>query len=104
MASRISQLEQLLAETPGDEFLQHALGLEYQKIGDYSKAITIFEVLLNSSPDYLGTYYQLAKLFERTGNTEKAKVYYQRGMELANKVGDQHSYSELCNALEDMEE
>lgn len=104
MSNRIFQLEQLLRETPDDEFLQHALGLEYQKSGDYLKAIAIFEALLTKAPDYLGSYYQIAKLFERTGNMEKAKTYYQQGMELARREGDQHSFSELSNALEDLEE
>jgi len=99
---RIQQLQAFLAANPSDSFLHHALGLEYCKMGDEEKARQVFENLLKENPDYVGTYYQLAKLLERQGETEEAVHVYQKGMEAATKAGDQHAFGELRSALEEL--
>lgn len=98
--SRIDQIQELLNESPGDSFLQHALALEYVKQGDDKNAKGIFEALLLADPDYVGSYYHLAKLYERGGLEEEAIKVYERGMEAARRLGEQHAYSELRSAYE----
>jgi tetratricopeptide (TPR) repeat protein len=99
---RIQQLQAFLAANPSDSFLRHALGLEYSKLGDEHKAREVFEALLAENPAYVGTYYQLGKLLERTGEVEEAIRVYQKGLEMARAAGDQHAYNELQAALEDL--
>lgn len=99
---RIAQIHQMLEKNPKDNFLRHALALEYIKTGDDSKARELFEAILNEFPDYVGSYYHLAKLLERTGETEKAIQWYEKGMDVAKKAGDRHAYSELQGAYEDL--
>ena len=101
---RIEKIKQFLAQSPGDSFLQHALALEYIKLGDDATAKGIFEQLLAENENYVGSYYHLAKLLERQGNTEAALETYQKGMQIARKVDDKHAYNELQAALEDLEE
>jgi Tfp pilus assembly protein PilF len=92
-------------ETSGkDSFLQHALALEYIKIGEDEQARGLFNELLLREPTYVGSYFHLGKLLERVGDFDKAIRIYRRGMEEAKKAGDHHSYSELQGALEDIEE
>ena len=98
--SRIDQIQDLLKENPADSFLQHALALEYVKIGDDNTAKNVFEKLLSANPDYVGSYYHLAKLFERTGMEDEAIKVYEQGMDVAKQLGDQHAYSELKSAYE----
>ena len=103
----MSRIEKLLAfiECSGkDSFLQHALALEYIKIGDDEKARNLFNELLLREPSYVGSYYHLGKLLERVGDLEKAIRIYQRGMEEAKRAGDQHALNELRGALEDIED
>jgi Tfp pilus assembly protein PilF len=103
----MSRIEKLLAfiESSGkDSFLQHALALEYIKIGDDEKARNLFNELLLREPSYVGSYYHLGKLLERVGDLEKAIRMYQRGMEEAKRAGDQHALNELRGALEDIED
>ena len=103
----MSRIEKLLAfiESSGkDSFLQHALALEYIKIGDDEKARNLFNELLLREPSYVGSYYHLGKLLERVGDLEKAFRIYQRGMEEAKRAGDQHALNELRGALEDIED
>jgi len=99
---RILKLKEYLAGSPGDSFLQHALALEYIKLGDDEQARGLFETLLNNNPGYVGSYYHLAKLLERNGKTEEAIKVYEKGMEETKKAGDNHAYGELKSAYEEL--
>jgi tetratricopeptide (TPR) repeat protein len=99
---RISRIKELLMENPGDSFLQHALALEYIKLGDDGEARSLFEKILQREPGYVGSYYHLAKLLERIGKTDEAAKVYERGMEEAKKAGDGHSFTELKSAYDEM--
>ena len=102
--SRIEKLEEYLKTSGKDSFLQHALALEYIKVGDDEKARKLFNEVLLREPTYVGSYYHLGKLLERVGEFDKAIRIYKRGMEEAKRAGDNHSYNELMGALEDIEE
>ena len=101
---RINKLKTFLLEQPNDSFLQHALALEYIKVGNDEEARNLFNQLLLREPTYVGSYYHLGKLLERVGDPGKAKRIYARGMDEAKRAGDQHSYNELQGALDDLEE
>ncbi|OQP62191.1 tetratricopeptide repeat protein [Niastella populi] len=99
---RITQLKAFLQASPGDNFLRHALALEYIKLGDDNTARSIFEEILTQSPAYIGSYYHLAKLLERTGDTPAAIAWYEKGMEAAKQAGDKHAFGELRSAYEEL--
>ena len=99
---RIEKLNEFLKSTPKDNFLRHALALEYIKIGEDLKARILFEEILFESPDYVGSYYHLAKLLEKLEQQELAIKWYEKGMEAAKKAKDNHAYSELQAAYEDL--
>lgn len=100
--NRIEKLLELLAATPDDNFLQHALALEYVKAGKDEAAQKLFENILTKSSDYVGSYYHLAKLFERNNNIEQALSWYEKGMAAAKQAGDQHAYNELQGAYDEL--
>ncbi|RYY64600.1 MAG: tetratricopeptide repeat protein [Chitinophagaceae bacterium] len=99
---RIARLKELLQTQPNDSFLQHALALEYIKLGDESAARGHFEAILASDPGYVGSYYHLAKLLERQGDEEGAIRVYEEGMRQARAAGDNHALSELRSAYEEL--
>lgn len=99
---RIDKLKEFLAINPYDSFLLHALALEHIKEGDDVEARTVFENLLERDPGYVGSYYHLAKLLERTGQEAAAVIWYEKGMEAAKKVGDNHALNELRMAYEEI--
>ena len=99
---RIKKLEDFLKRSPADSFLKHALALEYVKLGDDDKARDLFTEIITSNPAYVGSYYHLAKVFERKGNQEDAIKTYDKGMQEARKAGDQHTYNELRAAYDDL--
>ena len=78
----------MLKENPKDSFLCHALALEYIKIGNDGDARRLFESIVENEPNYIGTYYHLAKLLERIGETDAAiKVYEKRNGGVQKKQG-----------------
>ena len=99
---RIERLKDFLKENPTDNFLQHALALEYIKLGDKDQARQIFEDILDRDPGYVGSYYHLAKLLEGLGENDLAISWYEKGMEVAKKLGDNHALGELRSAYEEL--
>ena len=99
---RIEKLKAYLESSGKDSFLQHALALEYIKIGNDLAAKDLFNEILRREPTYIGSYYHLAKTLERLGDNAKAILIYERGMEEAKRAGDTHTYNELQGAYEDL--
>lgn len=99
---RIEKLKAMLADSPGDSFIQHALALEYVKLGNDNEARNLFENLLNRDEEYIGSYYHLAKLLERNDAREDALRWYEKGMLKAREAVDNHAYNELQAAYEDL--
>lgn len=95
---RIPQLLNYLKDSPADPFLQYALALEYIKSGQPEEGLRYFEQLTAEHPDYVGTYYHLAKLYIRLGRDADAEKCYEQGIAVAKKLGDQHALAELQNA------
>ena len=102
--NRIEKLLEFMKTSDKDSFLQHALALEYIKVGKDEEARKLFNEILLREPTYVGSYYHLGKLLERAGDFDKAVRVYKRGMEEAKRAGDNHSYNELQGALEEIEE
>jgi len=99
---RIDKIKMMLADNPADNFLQHALALEYIKLGNDGDAQKLFEVILEREPGYVGSYYHLAKLLERIGETDNAIKIYEKGMEETKRIGDNHAFGELRSAYEEL--
>ena len=104
MATRLEQLTQMLAQEPNDAFLQYAIGIEYFSLGDFTKALEWFNIILNTKPDYLAAYYQTGKCYEELKQIEEAKNIYNKGIELAQKQNKQKTLNELREALFMMED
>jgi len=102
MSERIKQLEQFIADDPGDPFNYYALALEHAKVDEH-KALPIFKYLVINHKDYLPTYYQLAKLYEDRGQKEDAAVIFREGIKIATVQSDLKTLRELRTALQELE-
>lgn len=97
--SRVDEILKMLKTDSKDSFLCYALALEYEKVGDTKKAISTIEELISNDPDYLGAYYKLGQLYEKSDNLEKARKIYTHGIQLSNDKKDFKSKGELEEAL-----
>jgi Tfp pilus assembly protein PilF len=95
---RLEQLIQMYNEDPSDSFIRFALAKEYEKQGKLDKALKYYTELVKDHPEYTGTYYHLAKLYEQIEEFEKAKETYEKGIKMAEDEGDDLSSRELKEA------
>ncbi len=103
VADRLASLLAFHEEDPDDAFVRFALAREYEKRGDLATARATFEALVSDQPEYVGTYYHLAKLYQRLELSEAAVETYNQGIKHASALGDRHSESELRSALMELE-
>lgn len=101
---RIALLKDYLQEDPSDCFSRYALGLEFVKMSDLSRAWGCFEFLLKQAPEYLPAYYQSGQLLESMGRADEAIQVYKNGIALARVQGNEHARAELQGALFKLEE
>ncbi|GIV32941.1 MAG: hypothetical protein KatS3mg031_0476 [Chitinophagales bacterium] len=95
----LQELHNLLNQSPDDPFILFALAQEYGKRSQLDAALSYYLQLITAFPDYTGTYYHLGKIYERLGQYDNAIKTYQKGMDITQKKGDQHAYTELKAAL-----
>ncbi len=100
--NRIEKILEFLAQQPQDNFLRHALALEYLKMGEDQQAKDLFLEIVTQSPDYIGSYYHLAKTLEKLALRTEAIEWYEKGMAAAKLAKDDHAYRELQGAYEDL--
>ncbi|NND31028.1 MAG: tetratricopeptide repeat protein [Saprospiraceae bacterium] len=92
---RVALLTSYLEETPDDPFLHFALAQEYANQQKTEEAIKKYEYLLREHPDYVGTYYHAGQAYEQLDNAERAMEIYNLGINVALRLQDKHSASEL---------
>lgn len=99
MSGRLEQLLSMLEQEPTDTFLQYAIAMEYFSAGEFEKALTCFNNIIDSNPDYLAAYYQTGKCHEGLIQFEDAKRVYKKGIELAERQNKTKTGNELREAL-----
>lgn len=96
--NRLEMLQQLHRENPGDAFTMFALAKEFEKGNDPTQALSMYLLLKEAHPEYVGLYYHLGKLQEKLQDPDGAIKTYRSGMEYAKKAGDMHAFGELNGA------
>lgn len=93
----------MLKTDPDEPFLLFAIAKEYEKTDNKPLALQYYLQLTTDNPDYVGAYYHLGKLYEKMETPDLALEIYDKGMEIAQKVGDKHAHSELSTARWELE-
>jgi tetratricopeptide (TPR) repeat protein len=103
---RMDQLEALLAEEPDDAFLRYGLAMEHSSQGDDATAAKLLEDLIalkrNETP-YIPAYLQCGQVYMRLGQDSTAIGILKEGVQMAQKVGDQHASGEMQGLLSTLE-
>ena len=100
MATRLEILKSMVEQKPGDSFSRYGLAMELRNTGDLEGAMQQFHELRRANPDYTATYFHAGQTLERLGRIEEARAFYQEGIEVTTRKGDQHARSELQGALD----
>jgi Tfp pilus assembly protein PilF len=87
----------MLAENAGNSFARYGLAMEYVKAGELAGAVTEFETLLASDPNYSAAYYHGGQTLEKLGELDRARELYRRGVAVTR---DAHARADLQAALD----
>jgi tetratricopeptide (TPR) repeat protein len=93
-------LKTMLAQNPADAFARYGLAMELVKSGQLEDAVVEFSSLLEHNPNYAAGYFHGGQVLEKLGKVEQARVFYEKGVEVTGRTGDQHARSELQAALD----
>lgn len=85
--SRIETFKQMLESDPENTLVRFGLANEYLKAERYEEAIMALNDYLQRADDEGAAFGMLARAYEKTGQREKAKESYQRGIEAAQLHG-----------------
>ena len=100
MTSRIEVFEQMLASDPANTMVLFGLAKEYEKTGDDAKVIETLERYLAAADDEGNAYGMLARAYERTNQSDKARDAFARGAETAMSHGHPGMAQEYRDILE----
>ncbi len=93
-------LKNMLSQNPSDSFARYGLAMEYANGGELESAIVEYRALLEFNPDYAAAYFHGGQALEKLGRVEDAREFYQKGIDVTSRTGDQHARSELQAALD----
>ena len=86
-SSRIDLFKQMLAADPANTAVLFGLAKEYEKAGRDEELIETLNRYLEVADDEGNAFGMLAGAYERTGQADKAREAYQRGIETAQRHG-----------------
>ena len=87
MSDRIEIFKQMLEAEPENTMVMFGLAKEYEKLGQNNEVITLLEDYLVQAEDEGNAYGMLAKAYEQTGDREKARAVYEKGIAVSNAHG-----------------
>ncbi len=100
---KIAMLTEILAQDPKNAFARYGLAMEHAGQGDAATALAEFDRLLADHPDYTAGYFMAAQTLAKSGDNSRALDYLKRGLDSAQRTGNQHAYSEMQAMLEELE-
>lgn len=85
--SRIETFKQMLESDPENTLVRFGLANEYLKAERYEEAISALNDYLQRADDEGAAFGMLARAFEKTGQRERARETFLRGIEAAELHG-----------------
>src|SRR6202044_2715134 len=98
--NRMEVLRAMVAQNPADAFARYGLAMELVNSGQMEGAVAEFRALLEHNPNYAAGYFHGGQVLEKLGDVEQARAFYEKGIEVTGRTGDQHARSELQTALD----
>lgn len=87
MSTRIEVFREMLAADPENTMVMFGLAKEYEKLGQNAEVIDLLETYLANADDEGNAYGVLAKAYELSGDREKAKETYKKGVDVSMAHG-----------------
>jgi len=101
---KITKLKEMISKFPDDCFSRHALAMELLKMGNIEDAIHEMEELLLVDSSYVGTYYHLAKAYEKLHQYNRSLAVLESGVKVAMEMAAKNDLRELNGALDHLKD
>lgn len=88
-------LEALIAAGKDSPTVRFALATRYHGDGNLERALEHAEVAVEQDPDYSAAWKLLGRIRVDAGRTSEAAEAYRRGIEVAERRGDQQAVKEM---------
>jgi tetratricopeptide (TPR) repeat protein len=98
--NRLIKLQEMLAESPSDIFLNYALAMEYKGLSQFNKTIEQLNKVLLLDENHVATLYQLGVLWSERNENDQAILFLEKGFLIAKQKKDLKTANEF-NALID---
>ncbi len=99
---RVAMLKQILSQNPDDAFARYGLAMEYSRAGEVESALGEFNTILAKSPDYVAAYHMAGQMLASSDRREEACGYLQKGIAVAQRIGNRHAVSEMEALLDEI--
>lgn len=99
MTSRLERIEEMLKDTPSDQFLRYSLAMELRKEGESDRCTDTFRGLISDQPPHVPAYLMFAQYLSENDRVEEAKEILETGIEEARKQNESHAAGEMNDLL-----
>jgi predicted Zn-dependent protease len=87
MSDRITVFKEMLGLDPDNTMVMFGLAKEYEKVGEHAAVITLLESYLAKADDEGNAYGVLANAYALSGDREKAREIYKKGIDVSMAHG-----------------
>ena len=99
---KIAGLKEILALDPKNSFARYGIAVELANRGEVDAAVSEFNQLLSSDPDYTAGYFMAAQTLSKAGRTDEAVERLKAGISCAARTGNRHALSEMQAMLDEI--
>ena len=100
--NRLEKLQEMLAETPQDIFLNYALAMEYKGLSQFDNALKQLNTVFLLDENHVPTLYQLGVFWMEKSESEKALLYLEKGLQIAKQKKDLKTANEFQALIDEI--
>ena len=100
---KLAGLREILALDPKNSFARYGIAMELANRGETNAAISEFDTLLATDPDYTAGYFMSAQTLAGAGRKLEAVERLRAGIACAARSGNSHALNEMQTMLGEIE-
>jgi tetratricopeptide (TPR) repeat protein len=100
--NRLEKLQEMLAESPQDIFLNYALAIEYKGLSQFDKALKQLNAVFLLDENHIPNLYQLGVYWMEKSENEKALLYLEKGLQIAKQKKELKTANEFQALIDEI--
>jgi len=100
--NRLEKLQEMLAETPQDIFLNYALAMEYKGLSQVDNTLKQLNIVFLLDENHVPNLYQLGVFWMEKSENEKALLYLEKGLQIAKQKKELKTANEFQALIDEI--